>query len=164
MKLCCLWEAPLREQSLGAKCTSKHFVCLATTEILLLFSIFCIRKLTKPKWPLRGRSDESTCLTEKPCLPLWICTAICIEGGFKVKQRDRGFSRGSVVNNPSAMQKTWVRFLIQEDPTCCGATESVGQNYWACALEPGSRNKRIHCTTARESPSATKTQHSQVNK
>ena len=38
------------------------------------------------------------------------------------------------------MQETQVWFLVQEDPTCCEATKPMGQNYWACALEPGSHN------------------------
>ena len=151
MKLCCLREAPLREQSLGAKCASKHFMCLATTEILLLFSIFRVRKLTKPKWPLWGRSDKPICLAAEPYVFLSEhALPSALKMVLQLTQRDRGFSRGSVVNNPSAMQETWVRFLIQEDPTCCGATESVGQNYWARALEPASHNKRNHCPEARE--------------
>ena len=38
------------------------------------------------------------------------------------------------------MQGTRVRALVQEDPTCRGATKSVRHNYWACALEPVSHN------------------------
>ena len=34
------------------------------------------------------------------------------------------------------MQGTRVRALLQEDPTCRGATKPVRHNYWACALEP----------------------------
>ena len=34
------------------------------------------------------------------------------------------------------MQETRVSSLIREDPTCCGATQPVHHNYWACALEP----------------------------
>ena len=37
------------------------------------------------------------------------------------------------------MSETWIRSLIWEDPTCHGATKPVCDNYWACALEPGSR-------------------------
>ena len=63
------------------------------------------------------------------------------------------------------MQGTWVRALVQEEPTCHGATKPVCHNYWACALgpmshnywarvpqllkparlEPELRNKRNHC-------------------
>ena len=32
------------------------------------------------------------------------------------------------------------RALVQEDPTCRGATKAVRHNYWACALEPASHN------------------------
>ena len=42
------------------------------------------------------------------------------------------------------MQGTWVRSLVQEDPTCCGATKPVSHNYWACTLEPLSRNYWAH--------------------
>ena len=38
------------------------------------------------------------------------------------------------------MQGTWVRDLVQEDPTCHGATKPLCHNYWACALEPVSHN------------------------
>ena len=57
------------------------------------------------------------------------------------------------------MQETPVWFLVQEDPTCCGATKPVCHNCWACALEPKSHsfwslrtqypvlcNKRSHST------------------
>ena len=32
------------------------------------------------------------------------------------------------------MQGTRVRALVQEDPTCHGATKPMNHNYWACAL------------------------------
>ena len=38
------------------------------------------------------------------------------------------------------MRGTQVWSLVQEDPTCCGATKPVCRNYWACALEPASHN------------------------
>ena len=31
---------------------------------------------------------------------------------------------------------TWVRALVQEDPTCCRAARPKHHNYWACTLEP----------------------------
>ena len=37
------------------------------------------------------------------------------------------------------MQGTQVWALVQEDPTCRGATKPVHHN-WACALEPASHN------------------------
>ena len=42
------------------------------------------------------------------------------------------------------MQGTRVRAMVQEDPTCRGATRPVGHNYWACALEPTSHNYWAH--------------------
>ena len=60
------------------------------------------------------------------------------------------------------MQGIQVRALVQEDPTCHGATKPVRHNYWACTLEPTSHNYWAHepqllslctyspCFTARE--------------
>ena len=46
------------------------------------------------------------------------------------------------------MQGTQVQALLREDPTCCGATEPVHHNYWACALEPVSHKYwSPHATT-----------------
>ena len=42
------------------------------------------------------------------------------------------------------MQETQVQSLIQEDPTCLGATKPVRHNYRACALEPLSHNYRAN--------------------
>ena len=38
------------------------------------------------------------------------------------------------------MQGTQVQALLQEDPTCRGATKPVHHNYWAGTLEPASHN------------------------
>ena len=38
------------------------------------------------------------------------------------------------------MQGTWVRALLREDPTYCGATNPMCHNFWACALELASHN------------------------
>ena len=56
-----------------------------------------------------------------------------------------------------SVRGTWIRSLVQEDPTCCGATKPVSHKYWAhslasagCnywnvhALEPVPCNKRRH--------------------
>ena len=42
------------------------------------------------------------------------------------------------------MQGTRVRALVQEDPTCRGATTPMCHNYRACALEPASHNYWAH--------------------
>ena len=42
------------------------------------------------------------------------------------------------------MQGTWVRSLVQEDPTCCRATKPMHHNYSSCALEPASHNYCAH--------------------
>ena len=64
------------------------------------------------------------------------------------------------------VQGTRVRALVQEDPTCRGATKPVHHHYWACALEPVSHNYWSPCTwspcsatreaTAMRSPHTTK--------
>ena len=91
------------------------------------------------------------------------------------------------------MQETWVQVLVREDPTC-GATKPVRQNYWSQrALEPTHHTTEARTPRARalqqEKPpqreacalqqrvapacpsqlersphTATKTQHSQINK
>ena len=38
------------------------------------------------------------------------------------------------------MQGTRVRALVQEDPTCRGATKAMRHNNWACTLEPASHD------------------------
>ena len=38
------------------------------------------------------------------------------------------------------MQRTQVRALVREDPTCRGTTKPVSHNYWAWALEPATHN------------------------
>ena len=45
------------------------------------------------------------------------------------------------------MQGTRVWALVQEDPTCRGATKPMCHNYWACALEPTSHNSWAPATT-----------------
>ena len=42
------------------------------------------------------------------------------------------------------VQGTWVRALVQEDPTCRGAAKPVHHDYWACTLEPTSHNYWAH--------------------
>ena len=52
---------------------------------------------------------------------------------YKQEMGDRNasgvFPGGSVAKNHPAMQEIWVRSLIREDPTCCGATKPVHPNY-----------------------------------
>ena len=43
------------------------------------------------------------------------------------------------------MQRTWVRALVREDPTCRRATKPVRHNYWACTLESVSHNYWALC-------------------
>ena len=51
-----------------------------------------------------------------------------LEAGKGKKQKDsvlEGFPGDAVDKNPPAMRGTWVRSLIQEDPTCCRGTKLV---------------------------------------
>ena len=48
------------------------------------------------------------------------------------------------------MQGTRLRALVQEDPTCRGATKPGRHNYWARALEPASHNYWSLCATTTE--------------
>ena len=50
------------------------------------------------------------------------------------------FPGGSVFKNPPANAGDTGSALVQEDPTCRGATEPMRHNYWACALKPASHN------------------------
>ena len=74
------------------------------------------------------------------------------------------------------MQRTWVWALVQEDPTCRGATRPASHNYWACASGACAPQQerpwqwKAHApqwrvaplAATRESPrTETKTQHSQ---
>ena len=43
------------------------------------------------------------------------------------------------IHLPVQGTRVW-QALVQEDPTCRGATKPVRHNYWACALEPVSHN------------------------
>ena len=63
-----------------------------------------------------------------------------VSHGYIKKKKNPGFPSDSVVKKPPAMQKTRIRFLIQEDPIFQEAARSMCHNYWACALEPGSHN------------------------
>ena len=62
-----------------------------------------------------------------------------IEETSCIKNNSRDFPHGPVVKNLS-MQGTQVWFLVQEDPTCHGATKPMRHNYWTHALELGSHN------------------------
>ena len=52
----------------------------------------------------------------------------------QIKKAEEGFPGGAVIKRICLpMQGTRVRSLVQEDPTCRGATKPVHHNYWACA-------------------------------
>ena len=73
-----------------------------------------------------------------------------IHGIFQARVLEWGATAcGLAVGNPPAtagLQGTQVWSLVQEDPTCRGATKPVHRNYWARALEPKSCNYWSPCT------------------
>ena len=73
------------------------------------------------------------------------------------KQESGDFPGGAVVKYLLPMQGTQVRALVQEDPTCCGATKPMRHNYWAWALKPVSHNYWV-CVPQLLSPCATTTE------
>ena len=88
-----------------------------STEFLTLFSKFyffrkiAITWIKKPKWRLIKISSQKSSKVNK-------CWASLVAQWLRVCL---------------PMQGTWVRALVWEDPTCCGATGPVSHNYWACA-------------------------------
>ena len=64
-------------------------------------------------------SPEPCCLSSPPTQSHWQPQALgeaCWEHKEPAVQESEGFSGGSVVKNPPAMQEMWVQFLGQEDP------------------------------------------------
>ena len=59
---------------------------------------------------------------------------------FILKMEVGDFPGGAVVKNRLPTHGTQVRALVQEDPTCRGATKPMRHSYRACALEPTSHN------------------------
>ena len=51
-----------------------------------------------------------------------------LTGFYTLKLHDCAFPVGSVVKNLPPMQETWVRPLVQKDPTCQGATKLLLHN------------------------------------
>ena len=52
---------------------------------------------------------------------------------LETKKEWGDFPGGPVVKNHLPMKGTHVESLVQEDPTCHGATKPDRHNYWACA-------------------------------
>ena len=76
--------------------------------------------------------------------------------GWQAEDPDKSCSSdfpGGTIRICLPMQGTQVWSLVQEDSTCCGATNSMCQNYWdhipqllkPMRLEPVSCDKRHHC-------------------
>ena len=86
-------------------------------------------------------------------LPYFLCLSGWVDEGInETKLANRASLVAQWLRICLPMQGTQVRSLVQEDPTCCGATKSVSHNYWArvpqllkpVRLEPVLRNKRSH--------------------
>ena len=85
-----------------------------------------------------------------PGLPITFIKTDCSAGYKSSLKRIPGLSwwLSGKESACQSMQETRVWSLIWEDPTCQGATKPMCHNYWACALEPGSRNYWAHEATA----------------
>ena len=59
---------------------------------------------------------------------------------LKKKKKTKGLPWWRWVEILLLIQGTWVWSLVQEDSMCCRATKPLSHDYWACALEPNSRN------------------------
>ena len=99
-----------------------------------------------------GHPKKATCPTLYHCPTHWqMHTSLKIGIDLTLEQKYQPFKPISAVCSFSKylqaslvaqwirsllpMQETWLRSLIQEDPTCCGATKPVCPN--ACALQQG---------------------------
>ena len=80
-------------------------------------------------------------LTDEWIKKMWYMYTMEYYSAIK-KERNRASLVAQWLRICLPMHRTWVRALVQEDPTCRGATKSVCHNYWACALEPMSHNYR----------------------
>ena len=69
----------------------------------------------------------------------WLKEGVSIFKRQKTQQANKTIYRTSLVAQwlriHLPIQGTQVRALVQEYPTCRGATKPVRHNYWACALE-----------------------------
>ncbi|KAJ8780507.1 hypothetical protein J1605_011508 [Eschrichtius robustus] len=84
-------------------------------------------------WSPRPRSDAEATASPQPRRPVSAPhTLTPLAHGAEAdtaRPRKWGFPGGAVVKNRLPMQGTQVRALIQEDPTCCGATKPVCHDY-----------------------------------
>ena len=102
--------------------------------------------IISPLWKLRRRDHSSQ------HMPCWqSLSTTCARTHFKTNLGTSLVVQWLRICLP--MQVTWVRALVQEDPTCCRATKPVHHNYWA--LEPTSHNywslgTQSPCSTTRE--------------
>ena len=71
---------------------------------------------------------------------------------FRINKELQGFlvAQGLRIFLPMQGKRVWA--VVQDDPTCCGATKPVSHNYWVCApqllrptcLKPMLHNKGSH--------------------
>ena len=112
---------------------SKHFTPISTLH-LLAFLISYKVELFSPfyKWRKQWFKEHVTDIKRK-----WDLTPGHLVLGASLMTQ--------WVKNPPAMHETWVQSPIWENPTCYGATNPTGHNYWACVLKPWSHNYWIPC-------------------
>ena len=61
-----------------------------------------------------------------PALSYFTACLSCLPGKHQVSQ---GSPWGPGVKNHLPMQGAWIGYLVQKDPTCCGATKPMHHNY-----------------------------------
>ena len=81
----------------------------------------------------------------------WRATLKC-DGGQNLKNPPWASLVAQWLRIRLPMQGTRVRALVQEDPTCCGATKPVSHNYWARVsqlLSPHATTAEVRAPRAR---------------
>ena len=113
----------------------------------ILSIAFCVS--SSPTWSymleifISSRGSSSFCFTASR-VPLCGCISVSnlsfLQLGCLLKQCWGASLLVQWLRICLPMQRTWVQALVQEDPTCHGATKPVRHNYWAYALELTSHN------------------------
>ena len=126
-----------------------------------IYICVCVGVVSIPIKPFMNKNFSLVYVITHECLIVWNRQLEILEMYKKGREHsDKEFpcqpspgAQGKWICRP--MQETRVWSLVQEDSTCCGATEPGGHNCWACALGPRSCNYRSPralepCSTARE--------------
>lgn len=123
----------------------------------IMISMFKTLSLYKHSWKLvlagfslnAQTTTEMTYMPRRPrvhlrCLEVWLCL-LGVPGWNGCKKSEINTQKEHLpvrqwwrILRP--MQEAGVQSLVREGPSCHRGTKPVHHNYWACGLEPGSRN------------------------